>query len=218
MVQGSKFKGLAYLGLACVFSFLLGFGVVVQTDYVVSWKNQKEFWSRLIALTPDLDEGTVVLVDLEGLKDFRQIGANTWNLPRILPQIFDFPSTWQTPPRVFRLLPGWKDKILVGTDQLQLNAHTTISPPSLHQIVDSSKAILVTSQGHILLREDPSLILSGIEVGLKGPIIKPQASFKHQILYQFLIDPLKTSQSKPQVMQTCGSVHCSPSFPKTRIS
>jgi hypothetical protein len=86
--------------IAIVFSLLVGYGFLIQKDYMLAWQSQKQLWSGLLPLIPDVNEGTVVLVDPQGLPEPQQISANTWVLPRLLRDICSFPSQWNHPPRV----------------------------------------------------------------------------------------------------------------------
>ncbi len=121
--------------LAGLFALLVGYGFVIQKDYIDAWDYQQEFWSELTQLISDADEGTVILVEPTSLKYTRQIGSNTWNLPRILDQIFIYPSEWEHPPRVYRLIPEWQDTIVRGEGQFAVNEATTIAPAPLYRVV-----------------------------------------------------------------------------------
>ncbi len=113
------FRSLRKRGLRILFlgllALLLGlnfaFGFVVQRDYQRAWQLQQEFWGDLIPLIQDVQEGIAILVEPAAFQDVLQIGANTWNLPRVLPQLYHFPEDW-APPRVFRLIDGWQNNIV----------------------------------------------------------------------------------------------------------
>jgi hypothetical protein len=158
---------LARLGLAALFALLVGFGFVVQADYAQSWREQRAFWTELVRLCPDAGEGTVILVDPTGLHDTRQIDANTWNLPRILNQIYVFPSDWEEPPRVYRLVPGWEEHIVAGDGQFRIDASTVIAPPSLYRTVASTDVILVDTESGELNRRSGLLEIGGGEYALR---------------------------------------------------
>jgi hypothetical protein len=157
---------LARLGLAALLALLVGFGFVVQADYAQSWRDQRSFWVNLVRLCPDVGEGTVILVDPTGLHDTRQIDANTWNLPRILNQIYVFPSDWEEPPRVYRLVPGWEEYILTEDGRLRIDASTVIAPPSLYRTVASIDVILVDTESGEFTRRRGLLEIGGREHAL----------------------------------------------------
>jgi len=147
---GRRAVGLAVL--AGQLTLLLGFGLLVQHDYVLAWQLQKDFWRELVPLVPDAGEGTVVLVSPEGLQDPLQIGANTWALPRVLEQMYDFPASWDRPPRVYRLISGWEANIATAPGVFEINDGTTIAPPSSYVEVPSANVILIETAGGRLTR------------------------------------------------------------------
>lgn len=162
---------LAELSLAGLFSLLLGFGIVVQRDYVRSWELQRAFWREVLVLCPDLDAGTTILVEPEALTDTRHIGANTWALPRVLNQVFVFPVEWEKPPRIYRLAEGWQDLILDSEGMFLLNAATVVAPPSLYGAVEPGRTILLTGQSGDRMRRVEGIEIAGVSIALKpaGP-------------------------------------------------
>ena len=66
---------------------MTGYGFIIQRDYVNAWQYQRAFWTELLPLIQDAGDYNVILVDPQALKDTRQIGANYWNLPRVLYQL-----------------------------------------------------------------------------------------------------------------------------------
>ncbi len=170
-----------------LFAFLVGYGFVIQKDYIDAWKYQQEFWTELTQLTPDAGDGTVILIEPTGLRDMRQIGANTWNLPRVLDQIFIYPSEWENPPRVYRLIPDWQERIVNAEGQFVVNAATVLSPAPLYRVVPSTDVIFIeTSSGH-LQRKQGLLVLSGSSYDLY-PASSPSETYEENILYNFLIE------------------------------
>lgn len=158
--------------LALWLAALMGFGLSVQDDYARAWTAQRAFWSDLVELIPDAAEGTVVLVEPSGLRDFEQIDANTWNLPRLLAQIYRFPEDWADAPRVFRLVPGWRERILSGSSTFALVEGSVTAPPSLYGTISTTQVVLIDTSGAALRRVTDKLIL-GEETVLLSPIGEP---------------------------------------------
>ncbi len=169
--------------LSGLFALLVGFGFTIQRDYVDAWKYQQEFWTELTQLIPDVEEGTVILVEHEGLKETRQIGANTWNLTRLLDQIYTFPSEWEIPPRVYRLLPWWR-LFIVGEDGLFiLDETTTMAPAPFYRNVPSTDVIFIeTATGDLRRRTEP------LEVDGELYPLYPHSTIIHQFEKNFLYD------------------------------
>jgi hypothetical protein len=188
LTQSARKRWLGVGFLAIVFAGLLGFGFVVQRDYVRSWELQRSFWSQLVRLCPDLEDGAVILVDPDAFDDTRQIAANHWNLPRVLEQIYRFPEAWADPPRVYRLVPGWQEHILTGTGNLRLDPTTVLAPPSLYGEVRADHVIYLTGAGGRLEREAGPLLIGGQEVGLKPPAPGALAGFPPGTLFPYLIE------------------------------
>lgn len=148
-------------GLAMLLAAYFAFGFVIQRDYRTAWSLQRTFWSDLIRLAPDAGEGTAILVDPAGLIDVAQIGANTWNLPRILERLYDFPESWQAPPRVYRLREGWSDRIVTEAGMFRLDGTTVNAPPSLYGEALPQNVILIDTSSGSLVREAGPIVLQG---------------------------------------------------------
>ena len=167
--------------------FLVAYGFVIQQDYRRAWTYQQELWTRVLRLVPDLEEGTTILVDPQGLKDVRQIGANTWNLPRILDQILEFPEAWSEPSRVYRLAPGWEGLLAGENGTFVLDGSTTVAPPSLYKEVSPASVVLLTAGDNGLQRHAVTLKLASGQFELK-PLGRPTTnSFSKGFLHRYLI-------------------------------
>jgi hypothetical protein len=184
--------------LAAHLAFMAGFGLVVQRSYVRAWELQRDFWSAVIRLCPDLEDGTVILVEPEGLEDPRFIYANHWNLPRVLPQVLDFPEAWENEPRVYRLAPGWEDRLLADDGSLRLEATTVLAPPSLYTTVDPRQVILLDSSGWGLTRRAGGLVLGGQAVELRDPPSVEPVPFDRGPLYPDLIGDAMEVPASPE--------------------
>jgi len=187
LLRGGRFKYVMPFILGILITLWIGFGHVVQKDYVLSWQYQRAFWSDLVSLIPDVSDGTVILVDPTGLKDVQQIDANTWNLPRILAYIYDFPTDWEVIPRVYRLIPGWEKRTAVGEKYFQVNDANVVSADYFYTIVESTQVIIIETAGGGLSRRVEPLIASGVEYPLKLPDEDDLKTFEKGILFDYLI-------------------------------
>jgi hypothetical protein len=180
-------RRLAVIFVSGWFALLVGYGFVVQRDYIDAWDYQQEFWTELTGLISDAGEGNVILIEPSGLRSTRQIGANTWNLPRILDQIFIYPADWEHPPRVYLLTPEWQEHIVTSDGQFALNATTTLAPAPLYRMVPSTNAIFIeTDSGQLSRREEP-LDVGGESFGLYHDATS-NMDYEQNILYDFLIE------------------------------
>jgi hypothetical protein len=167
---------------------LVGYGFVIQRDYRLAWQYQRDFWTSLIQLVPDAGPDTAILVTPDGLKDTRQIGANTWNLPRILNQLYRMPTDWKNPPRVYRLETQWQGHLVASDDSFILNVTTVTAPPSLYGEVPSNQVIFIDSSSGELVRQTKTLTIGSASYNLEqiGLPVLPQLA--HGLLYSLMIE------------------------------
>lgn len=150
--------------LAGLMALCLGFGVLVQEDYARAWRLQQKFWSSVVDQLPSVDEGIRVLVDPRGLFDTRYIDANTWNLPLVLQYVYSFPEGWTPPPRVYRLVPDWRNRSLYNPKELKAVDYTFN-----YVVAPWDKVVLLTtSDGRVSGR------LEGVELGGKRFTLEAQ--------------------------------------------
>jgi hypothetical protein len=187
-----------FIGLVLLISLNTAFGVLLQKEYASAWILQRDFWTELLPLIEDVEEGTVVLIEPSGLEDTHQIWANHWNLPRILVQLYLFPESWRPLPKVYRLVPEWREYILTEDGAFQLNVSTVVAPPSTYQDVRSDQVILIhTEQGH-LVRQAPLITLNGIEFVLKPQTPPNLPELETGFLFNLLIDSQRSGLSVEQ--------------------
>jgi len=167
--RGRWTRRASLLGISAWLAVLVAYGLTVQRDYVQAWRAQQAFWSDIVELVPDVENGSIILIEASGLRDFDQIDANTWNLPRLLNQIYEFPADWDNPPRVYRLVPGWQDYIYESRSTLGLYQLTVTAPPSLYREVEPSQTVLIETSTDKLVRRDEPLALPEGLVALKIP-------------------------------------------------
>jgi hypothetical protein len=175
--------------LAIWLGLLSGYGFVIQRDYRLAWTYQRQFWTSLVHLIPDVTEGDSILVEPQGLQDTRQIGANYWNLPVVLGQIYDFPRAWHDPVWVYRMTESWEDSILGEDGNLVLDASTVFAPPDTFRDTDPSKAILIQTDENRLSRVTRPLEIDGSAVRFKGTGTQKEGEppYPPGFLYQYLI-------------------------------
>ena len=187
LIQRGWLKHFMVSGLAAFITLWIGFGLVVQKDYVLGWRYQRELWSGIVSLAPDIDDGTVILVDPEGLEDVLQIDANTWNLPRVLQYIYAFPSEWEVTPRVYRLMPGWEKRTGVGEGLFQVNDANVVAPSYFYTMVESTQVIIIETDGDGLSRRVEPLIAGGVEYPLKSPDGSEVKDLEKGILFDYFV-------------------------------
>jgi hypothetical protein len=170
------------------FSLMVGYGFILQEDYVLAWKLQKSLWTELLPLIPDAGPGTAILLTPTGLTDVYQIDANSWNMPRILEQLYLFPDSTLTPPAVYRLSSGWKNTILAPDGSFQIDGIAAFGPSTMYGNYRSSAVILIDTSGDHLVRQTEPVILSNdVAYPLKTNSDPILPLLQHGLLYNLLI-------------------------------
>jgi len=189
LAASSRFwKALVCSIIAFGFALSAGYGFMIQRDYVHAWEYQRDFWTELLPLIQDAGDYNVILVDPQALKDTRQIGANYWNLPRVLYQLYDFPSDPSISPVVHRLESGWEGRIVNYNNEFDVDPSTVYSVPSFYGEYATHDIILIQSEDGKLVRRD-SVVIDGVTYRFK-PLTDPVlSSLPRGFLYQLLIDP-----------------------------
>jgi hypothetical protein len=180
-------NSLAPAAIAAAFALLTAYGFIIQRDYVKAWQYQREFWTELLPLIQDAGDYNVILIDPQALKDTRQIGANYWNLPRVLYQLYDFTSEPSISPVVHRLESGWEDRIVNYNNEFDVDASTVYSVPSFYGEYATSDIILIQGENGQLVRRE-SIVIDGVTYRFK-PVTTPiLESLPRGFLHTFLID------------------------------
>jgi hypothetical protein len=187
MTRSWRWRGPLHFMIAAWLGLLAGYGFVVQRDYVLAWQYQRSFWSDLVKLLPDVGEGTSILVDPQGLEDTRQIGANYWNLPRVLEQLYVFPEDWSVPPRAIRMEKGWRENTSVQDGGLVLDATSTYAPASIYGTVSPENTILIEVVDGKPVRDTGPLAIANRSLSLKPMTGTGEPPYPHAFLYQLMI-------------------------------
>jgi len=176
-----------YTLITLEFAFLAGYGFMLQRDYELAWTYQKQFLQQVLEVCPDIEEGTLILVEPDGLLDVRQVDANTWNLARLLEQVYDFPDEWQTPARIVRLLPDWEDNILSSEGKIVLNGTTVTSPSHVYEEYASENVILLLTEANQVRRATSLVEIGDHSIQLKEPAESTLADYPHGNLYDLML-------------------------------
>jgi len=168
----------------------IGFGFVVQNEYRLSWTYQKQFWSEILPLIRDASENEIVLVGATDLPETTQIEANSWNVPRLLNQIYIMPEAWENPPRVYRLLPDWEKSILTPEGKLKLELINVAAPPSLYGEFEPDRVIFIDwnmDKSQLIRRINP-LMIAGVTLNVLPPGEDTLSDLPKGLLYYLLFD------------------------------
>lgn len=104
--------------LACYLATAVGYYVTIERDFMRSWQLQRAFWQQVVACCSDLQDGTILVYELNPSDEPTFIFTNSWADPLVLGETFAFPSTWANPPRLFGLVQ-WLDRVQPDGDHLR---------------------------------------------------------------------------------------------------
>jgi hypothetical protein len=188
LANGSRWRGVINVLVALELALLTGYGFLIQRDYVNAWQYQRAFWTELLPLIPDAGDGTVILVDPAALHDTLQIGANYWNLPSVLMQLFTFPADTKALPVVHRLEPCWqcKRRLLIVNGLVRVNAITVYSVPDYYGEYDPQNVILIQAENGRLVRRE-AVTLQGKTYALQPVAAPVLPTLPHALLYSLMI-------------------------------
>jgi hypothetical protein len=109
---------LAAAAIAAYLAVVVGYYVTIERDFIRSWQLQRAFWQQVIACCSDLQDGTVLLYELNPADEPTFIFSNSWADPLVLGETMAFPRDWTQPPRLFSLT-RWLDRVEPEGDHLR---------------------------------------------------------------------------------------------------
>jgi hypothetical protein len=179
-IQSNRFKKLLCLLLSFYLSALILFHVSIQSEYVKSAKMQSQFWNAVIKLCPDLSEGTVIFYDRNDLTELESITTYSWAMSVTLEQIYQFPSEWKTPPRVFPIPKS--NEVSVESKSIDWFvptarwwAHWTNTP--------TRKIIFLRHENNEWIRKN-YITLNGNDITLSNPTTSPIIEYPKGLIWE----------------------------------
>jgi hypothetical protein len=176
-----------WIGLLTLYlALLVAYRFDIQLDFSQAWQNERKFWTAATALLPDVTNGTMIFVPKNGLSTTRFILTNSWADPIILRQIYQFPSDWATPPRLFVVSDDWTDSIVVDGGEFRWQVPAATWPPHMESLPQGNVILLEMNDGR-LTRRFGSLTIRGKGLELKALPAKIHLELHHGTLYDYLI-------------------------------
>jgi hypothetical protein len=181
-IRGRILRKATLCCIAGYFSLLVGFHLTVQREFAQSWRLQRDFWQQVVDLCPDLEDGTRVFVEPDGLPQVDMALVNSWADPLILGQIFQFPKEWSSPPRLFVL---YADVVQTfsetdGSIRWQVPEATWVTHP---EVLDRAKIILLKEEWGRLTRVTGAVRIGPVEITAKAFPSSRKRSFAVGALY-----------------------------------
>ncbi|HAC66148.1 MAG TPA: hypothetical protein DCF68_22100 [Cyanothece sp. UBA12306] len=194
MINSYRKRSLTAISLAFFFTLLIGFGIIVQKDYQRSWHEQQIFWTDVIHFAPDLQDGTVVLVDGSLPHNNEQIFSFSWSMPYLLERIYSFPKHWKMMPRLYLLKYEWETKIISNGKFLLNNENGALNsyfPWEQARLVESSDIILLNSRDGRIIQRKNMIIINEKKYSFKKDNSQDYLTPKYNqgSLYKYIIKP-----------------------------
>jgi hypothetical protein len=178
-------RNLAVGALAAYFGLAVGYYVSIERDFMRSWQAQRAFWQDVARCCSDLQDGTVVLYELQPSDESTTfIFTNSWGDALVLGETLDFPASWSNPPRLFSLT-DWQSRVQADGDGLRWWVPAA-SWDEHWEVLPQDNVILLRrdADGH-LERVTGSVAVAGRQLELKPP--GPQAAWPPAQLYDLLL-------------------------------
>jgi hypothetical protein len=170
---------LALMALTALYlASLFGFRLVVQRGFVRVAEQQREYWSRIVGLVPDLAADTVVI--LMGSEPSRDefIGTSSWADTWVLALLFHDAAA-RSPSLVGGRVPLRRGAPEAGFDETLLEARegrlwwSSAVPPWVRidrqAPLPEGKVVVLERRGSRWKRRRGSITLQGIEIALPPP-------------------------------------------------
>lgn len=109
-----SYQRIGIIFLAIYWGGLVGYGVLIQQDMALAWDYHQSVVKQAIQAAPDIQEATVILVSYKDLPQTTYIQAQSWSLPRVLENIYYFPSEWEALPRM--MYSDWEGSTIEDED------------------------------------------------------------------------------------------------------
>lgn len=184
----AAFRG-AWLGAAVIAAYLglaSGYEMVIQQDFTHAWSLERAFWTQVVSLAPDMGENTLLFYEPDNPNPTRYIDASSWADPLMLAQIFQFPSSWQNPPRLFTVSGDWASRIQQTPQGLQWMVPGATWDEHMEPFPTGNVVVLTGADDH-LVRVDSPLQAAGESIPVK-PAPSPGApGHPHDFLYPYVI-------------------------------
>jgi hypothetical protein len=190
-----RWKRLAVFSIACYFSLLVGYGVLIQQDYRKSWIYQRVFWTDVVQHCPDLTDGTLIFVKREGLVNTKYIYTFSWANAIILTQLYQFPSNWSAPPRLFVCYSNWTEQVTFDGNNFEWMVPAANWPEHWERLPESNVIVLEVINGKLVRNSGPIKIQGQtFQLKLEENTANPQ--FEKEPLYNYLIDEAKVDRDR----------------------
>lgn len=187
-----RLKQVVVIIISVYLALLTGYQIVIQKDFQKSWEYQKDFWTKVVKECPDMQEETMIFVkDKEKLPETKFITTNSWHPPILLEQIYKFPDTWKTPPRLWVVNENWESEIQVKDNQLRWKVPTATWWSHYKTLPQGNVIVLDVVGGKLQRVTDPLQVKNQLLVLKTDNQENLTTRYKKGYLYNYIINKKK---------------------------
>ena len=184
----NKFRKITITVISIYLTLLVGYQIRIQIDFAKSWEFQKSYWTKILELSPDINENTVIILPMP-MSQYRYTryvnSFSPWSDRNMLLYLFKFPKEWKNHPMYNTPWGNWKDNLEENNGTWKLNM--PFFPPSVLQ--DSNVILIVTNENNDLVRIDSSVTVKGKKLNLKPKSEPTINNFEKTPIYDLMIRP-----------------------------
>lgn len=178
--------GVAIVLLALFFASLGGFSYIVQREYRQSWIFQRDFWSQVVMLAPDIQDGTILLLEWKNIKATRYVSTHNPHFDLgLLGNLYEFPLEWAREPSLAIIPIDGKPHI--RNEPTGVYYYPTDSDTAKILLEPNNVIWLETDEAGNLSRREGILELPDYHFPLKGK--QGITQLTHRPLYSIMIKP-----------------------------
>lgn|GEM_PF-777024 len=170
---------------ALVFALMLGYRVTIQHDYRDGWAFQRSFWTQVLAVAPDLENETVIVVNRE-VADALPYGYGVdWSMHVVLSTMFRFPRELYSQMPYTLTLNGNR----LGPHWVEDNAASDLAQFTYIQfnIRDGNVIVLNWEDGILTRSPQPTVIIDGRVLNTKPLGASVLETLERRPLYDLIV-------------------------------
>jgi hypothetical protein len=155
---GAREGRVAWAAAGFAFIGLFSYHQYIQAEYVRSWGLEKQFWSQIVELAPDIDGSSVIVAGSPASNRSPVIGSNSWADDEACQRIFGVNSAGKVPHFAHLGIVGDSIVFRKSGDQIEWNPEYW---EGLFQKIDPQNLILFRSDQGVLHRVDTIQVSTG---------------------------------------------------------
>ncbi len=181
-----RFKKWAIGGLAFYLSLLIGYRFVIQKDFKLNWHYQRVLWADIIKNCPDINEGTIILLEIDNIPNTQFHKTMTWAGYVIMVRLYKYPDEWKTKPVLYEVKKNWMERARIEKNQIKIIV-TAYANKEIVSLPDSNVILLKIIDGKVK-RIDGFVSIKDRKLLLKEKKDGPMPEWEKTMLYKYLID------------------------------